>query len=232
MGVAEKLKKNHEFKFRISKASIQDLQSAIENLKSQISWLSSIVVLLTIIGMGCGYQFSGSGGGVPKDIQAVWISPFVNVTKTKDVGIDREITSALKTEFRQKGGFRVADQLDDSDAILSGVVRSLETRVVSVNKNDEVLQYEVILVVDLSFRRRSPDELLWRTEGIRLVETYSGSRGAVVTTSSKFKRGTLNASDVPQFIDIQLTETLGGKARGELVEDMARQLHRMINERF
>ncbi len=189
-------------------------------------------IVLALVVMGCGYQFSGSGGGVPEDIQAVWFSPFVNATKTKDVGIDREITSALKTEFRQKGGVRVADQLEDSDAILSGVVRSLETRVVSVNKNDEVLQYEVTLVVDLSLRRRSPDELLWRTEGIRLVETYSGSRGAVVTTSSKFKRGALNASDVPQFIDIQLTETLGGKARGELVEDMARQLHRMINEMF
>ncbi|MFQ5917888.1 MAG: hypothetical protein ACE5I0_08780, partial [Candidatus Binatia bacterium] len=66
----------------------------------------------------------------------------------------------------------------------------------------------------------------------RLVKTYSGSRGAVVTTSSEFARGTLNASDVPQFIDIQLTETLGYKARGELVEDMARQLHRMVIERF
>ncbi len=226
------MKKNPEIRIQNSEARIQNHKSEIRNPKSKIGWVSSIVVLLMTLGGGCGYQFSGSGGGVPKDIQAVWFSPFVNATKTNDVGIDREITSALKTEFRQKGGVRVADQLEDSDAILSGVVRSLETRVVSVNKNDEVLQYEIVLVVDLSFRRRSPDELLWRTEGIRLVETYSGSRGAVVTTSSKFQRGTLNAVDVPQFIDIQLTETLGGKARGELVEDMARQLHRMINEMF
>jgi outer membrane lipopolysaccharide assembly protein LptE/RlpB len=226
------LKKNPGIRIQNSEVRVQNLKSEIRNPKSKIGWVSFIVVLLMILGGGCGYQFSGSGGGIPKDVQAVWFSPFVNATKIKDVGIDQEITSALKTEFRQKGGVRVADQLEDSDAILSGVVRSLDTRVVSVNKNDEVLQYEVSLVVDLSLRRRSPDELLWRTEGIRLVETYSGSRGAVVTTSSKFQRGNLNASDVPQFIDIQLTETLGGKARGELVEDMARQLHRMINEMF
>jgi hypothetical protein len=199
-------------------------QSAIRNFTVVIG------VVLALVVMGCGYQFSGNSGELLKSVQSIWFSPFVNTTQ--DVGIDQEITSALRSEFRQKGGVRVADRLEDADAILSGVVRSLDTRVVSVNSNDEVLKYAVALVVDLSLRRRSPDELLWRTQGIRLVEVYSGSRGAVVTTSSKFQRGTLNASDVPQFIDIQLTETLGNKARGELVEDMARQLYRMINEVF
>jgi len=203
----------------------------MKNLNLKIRNYAVVIgIVLASVGGGCGYQFSTTGEGFPKDIRTVFVAPFVDTTR--DVGIDREITSALRSEFRRRGEIRLADRLEDADAIITGVVRSLATRVVSVNKNDEVLQYEVALVVDLSLRRRSPDELLWRTQGIRLVETYSGSRGAVVTTSSKFQRGTLNASDVPQFIDIQLSETLEYRARGQLVEQFARRLYQRVVEMF
>ncbi len=203
----------------------------MKNLNFKIRNYAVVIgIVLASVGGGCGYQFSTTGEGFPKDVRTVFVAPFVDTTR--DVGIDREITSALRSEFRRRGEIRLADRLEDADAIITGVVRSLATRVVSVNKNDEVLQYEVALVVDLSLRRRSHDELLWRTQGIRLVETYSGSRGAVVTTSSKFQRGTLNASDVPQFIDIQLSETLEYRARGQLVEQFARKLHQRLVEMF
>ena len=203
----------------------------MKNLNLKIRNYAVVIgIVLASVGGGCGYKFSTTGEGFPKDVRTVFVAPFVDTTR--DVGIDREITSALRSEFRRRGEIRLADRLEDADAIITGVVRSLATRVVSVNKNDEVLQYEVALVVDLSLRRRSPDELLWRTQGIRLVETYSGSRGAVVTTSSKFQRGTLNASDVPQFIDIQLSETLEYRARGQLVEQFARELYQRVVEMF
>ena len=203
----------------------------MKNLNLKIRNYAVVIgIVLASVGGGCGYQFSTTGEGFPKDVRTVFVAPFVDTTR--DVGIDREITSALRSEFRRRGEIRLADRLEDADAIITGVVRSLATRVVSVNKNDEVLQYEVALVVDLSLRRRSPDELLWRTQGIRLVETYSGSRGAVVTTSSKFQRGTLNASDLPQFIDIQLSETLEYRARGQLVEQFARKLYQRVVEMF
>lgn len=206
-------------------------ESKIENPKSKIrNWIPSVVVSLVLGGMGCGYQFSGRGEGIPKDVRTVFVAPFVN--RTRDVGISREVTSALRSEFHRRGGLRVVDQLEEADAILSGVVRSLDTTVVAVNREDEVLEFETKLVVDLSLRRRSPDELLWRTQGIRLVELYSGSRGAVVTTSNAFKTGTLNPADLGQFTDIQLTETLGRRAREQLVERFARELHQRLMETF
>ncbi len=203
----------------------------IRNLRFDIR--NCVVVLgivLASVGGGCGYQFSTTGEGFPKDVRTVFIAPFVNTTR--DVGIDREITSALRSEFRRRGEIRLADRLEDADAILTGVVRYFGSRVAAVNRKDEVLQFELSLVVDMSLRRRSPDELLWRTQGIRLVEVYSGSRGTVVTTSSAFKTGTLNSRDVPQFTDIQLSETLGYRARGQLVEQFARKLHQRVVEMF
>ncbi|HEX9879922.1 MAG TPA: hypothetical protein VGB25_06975, partial [Candidatus Binatia bacterium] len=88
------------------------------------------------------------------------------------------------------------------------------------------------LVVDMTLRRRSPDEVLWSARGSRFVERYSGSRGAVVTTSSAFKQGTLNPGDMFPFTDIQLTETLSREARSKLIDRLAQEIHRRIMDRF
>ncbi|MFQ5683199.1 MAG: LPS assembly lipoprotein LptE [Candidatus Binatia bacterium] len=187
-------------------------------------------LLLLLVGVGCGYHFSGQGPGFPKDVRTVFVNAFVN--KTREVGMDMEIASALRSEFHRQGQLRVVDQVSQADAILSGVVRSLDRRVLSVNRENEVLQFQLALVVDVNLRRRIPDEILWRTRGTRLTEVYSGSRGAVVTTSSEFKTGTLDPRDVPRFTDIQITETLSHDAKVRLVERFAREVHQRLMEMF
>ena len=179
---------------------------------------------------GCGYHFTGKGEAFPKDVHSIYVATFVN--SSKNVGLEKEISSALRSEFRRRGRIRPVNQLDQADAILSGVIRSLDTDVVSVNASDEVLQFRAVLVVDMNLRRRSPNELLWRTEGSRMVETYVGARGAVVTTSSAFQRRTLNAEDIPLFTDVQLTETMSRETRADLVNRFARKMHQKLIEMF
>lgn len=178
----------------------------------------------------CGYRFVGQGEGFPKDVRTVYIEPFVN--KSRAVGIESEIASVLRSEFHRHGLLRPAGRPDEADAILSGVVRSLESRVVAVNRNDEVLQFELEMVVDMALRRRTPDELIWRATAARVAETYSGSRGAVVITSSDFKTRTLGPLDVRRFTDVQVTESLRQEARERLVERLARDLHQRLMEMF
>lgn len=194
----------------------------------QISVISGLVGLLV---SACGYQFSSRSDGFPKDIRTVYVEPFIN--GTRDVGLDKELTSALRSQFFRRGDLRVVDQLDQADAIITGVVRGFETHVASVNRKDEVLQYESALIVDASLRRREPNEILWRTQGTRLTEIHSGSRAAVVTTSSAFKSGTtLNESDVRRLTDIQLTEDENRAARTQLVETFAEELYQRLMEMF
>jgi hypothetical protein len=124
------------------------------------------------------------------------------------------------------------DQPDRADAILSGVVRIFDSRTASVNQYDEVLQYESTLVIDATFRRRDPSEILWRGQAMRLTEIHAGSRAAVVTTSSKFQNQTLNTTDVRQLTDIQLTETESRRMREDLIDRFARELHQRLMEMF
>jgi hypothetical protein len=180
--------------------------------------------------LGCGYQFAGRSDLFPKDVHSVYVEPFLN--RTRDVGMDHELTTALRSELYRRGQLQVVDLPDQADAILSGVVRSFDSNVASVNTNAELLQYETVMIVDVTFRRRQPSEILWRSQAIRLNALHAGSRAAVVTTSSKFQNQTLNTDDVRQLTDIQLTETENHRVRDQLIERFAQELHQRLMEMF
>lgn len=190
-------------------------------------WVAGVLVLA---GIGCGYRFSGQTNVLPSDVRTVYVEPFIN--KTREVGLANELTSIIRSEFFRRGQLRVVDRLDQADAVLTGVIRGFESHVLSVNRRDEVIQYEGSITADVTLRRQNPDEVLWRSQGIQLRETYGGSRAAVVTTSSDFQTGTLNASDVRRLTDIQLTESESRKAREDLMERFARELHQRLMELF
>jgi outer membrane lipopolysaccharide assembly protein LptE/RlpB len=179
---------------------------------------------------GCGYQFGGGGNLLPKDAQTIFVEPFIN--RTREVGLGPELTTAVRSELYRRGRLRLVDQAEQADVILSAVVRGLDSQTVSVNRHSEALQYEAHLVLDVNLRRREPNEILWRGPGIRLTEVYAGSRAAVVTTSSEFRSGTLDAGDVRRFTDIQITESQREQAREELMARFAEHLYQHLMEMF
>jgi outer membrane lipopolysaccharide assembly protein LptE/RlpB len=188
------------------------------------------MVALLLAVSGCGYRLLGDSDFLPKDVRTIYVEPFIN--RSRDIGIEKELTSALRSEFYRRGPLRLVDQPDQADAILTGVVRRFDSQVASVNRKDEVLQYEASLTLDATLRRREPSEILWRTQGTRLTEIYAGSRAAVVTTSAEFKTRTLNALDVRRMTDIQLTETEIRAMREQLIERFASEVRQRIMEMF
>ena len=186
--------------------------------------------LFLLIGSGCGYQFAGESSFLPRDIRTIYVEPFIN--RSRDVGLEKELASGLRSEIFRRGRLQVVDQAEQADAILTGSILSLDNGVVSVNRRDEVLEYQSILTVDVILRRREPNEVLWRGTAIRLTEFYAGSRAAVATTSSEFRTGTLNTSDVRRLTDIQLTEAQNRTTRDKLMEGFVRGLHQRLMEMF
>jgi hypothetical protein len=180
--------------------------------------------------LGCGYQFVGESSLLPADARTIYVETFVN--RSREVGIDKELVTALRGEFYRRLQLQVVDHSEQADVIVSGVIRSLDTMVASVNRRDEVLQYESVLTLDVTLRRRQPNEILWRGQGIRLTEVHAGSRAAVVTTSSEFRTDTLNASDVRRLTDIQLTEIERRSVQDELMERFAKEVHQRVMEMF
>jgi hypothetical protein len=190
-------------------------------------WIGGVMVLAL---EACGYRFVDESSLLPKDARTIYVEPFVN--RGRQVGLEKELATALRGEFYRRGQLKVVENAEQADVILSGVIRSLQNTVASVNRRDEVLQYEAVLNVDVTLRRRQPSEILWRGQGLRLSEIYNGSRAAVVTTSSEFRTGTLNASDVRRMTDIQLTEFESRAVEAQLMERFAKELHQQVMEMF
>jgi len=200
-------------------------------------WLSRFAVwlfaMMTVAPLGgCGYQFVGESSLLPKEARTIYVEPFVN--RSRNVGLDKELTTALRGEFYRRGQLKIVESAEQADLILSGVIRSfVDSTVASVNQDDEVLQYESLLIMDVTLRRREPNEILWRGQGVRLNQVYAGSRAAVVTTSSAFQSTTTpNSRDVSQLTDIQLTELDRRAVRDRLMEQFARELHQRVTEMF
>ncbi len=194
--------------------------------------LKSLILALWVgqIASGCGYQFVGNGALLPKDARTVFVESFVN--RSREVGIEKEIATALRSEFYRRGPLRIVDQFDLADVILTGVVRPVENTVASVNGKDEALQYNSVMVIDVSLRQRESNNVIWRGDAMRFIELYAGSRAAVVTTSSDFRTGTLNAADVGRLTDIQLTEFERRDTRRQLTEQFAKEVYQRLMEMF
>jgi Lipopolysaccharide-assembly len=203
----------------------------LQKRQKVLRWSGALLGMLTLsLASGCGYQFVGESSLLPKDARTIYVEPFIN--RSRDVGIEKELTTATRGEFYRRGELRVVDSIDQADVILSGVIRSLDSTVATVNREDEVLQYDAVMILDITVRRREPDEILWRGQGVRLNQVYGGSRAAVVTTSSEFRTGTLNVSDVRRMTDIQLTESERRAVRSQLMEQFATELRQRIFEMF
>jgi hypothetical protein len=204
--------------------TVEQLHKIFRSLRARLG------LLALSLACGCGYQFVGESSLLPKDAHSIYVEPFIN--RSRDVGLDKELTTATRGEFYRRGELRVVDTPEQADIILAGTIRSLDSTVATVNREDEVLQYEAVMILDVTVRRREPDQILWRGQAVRLNQIYGGSRAAVVTTSSEFRTGTLNASDVQRMTDIQLTEAERGAVRAQLMEQFARELRQRIVETF
>jgi len=189
-----------------------------------------LIVAAWALPSGCGYRFTADSSLLPKSARTIYIEPFIN--RSRDIGLEKELASAMRSEFYRRGPLRVVERADIADVIVSGVVRPLEDSVASVNSHDEVLQYSTAITVDMTLRTRETNAILWHGDGIRLSDFYAGSRAAVVPTSSEFRTGTLNTSDVRRLTDIQLTETERKDTRNQLMERFAKELYQRVMEMF
>ncbi|HSD09928.1 MAG TPA: LPS assembly lipoprotein LptE [Candidatus Binatia bacterium] len=178
---------------------------------------------------GCGYQFAGTGNRLPAEIRTVSLGPIQNATR--EVGIEKQLIESLEDEITSHGRLKVVPT-GESDAQMTGIVRYYVSRPVSFNSNDEAQQYQAIVVVDLDLRRRDNGKLLWKAVGQRETQDYSAVPGTVVTSSSQFQRSAVSAKAIPQFTDVQLSESTRREANERLIEQLTREVYNSMMEDF
>jgi len=190
---------------------------------------------------GCGYHLVGETPRLAEDVRSVSVGTIKN--RSREPGLEKALAFALEREIHERGQLRMVEDPGGGDAVLSGTIRQLRVRPVAFDSNDQALQYEMALIVDLILTRQRDGRVLWHVTGLEETAEYSTSSQVIVTSSSQFQQGTLDADNLPcesggtqpcnpQFSNIQLAETLRRTAIRRLLSQAVRDLYNQMVEDF
>ena len=182
--------------------------------------------LVAFLSSGCGYHFAGATN-LPQGVKSVRFAEFEN--ETLEVGAEKEFQWAIEREFRNHGGLTISE---NGEGVFNVVLRQLELRPLSFDRKDQVLEYQLVVVFDISLTHRDSGKVLWQASGLRVASDYSAIPQVVVTTSPEFQRGTLNSEDLSGLTDVQFSETQRRLAMGRLFASAAREVYFRLGDDF
>ncbi len=187
-------------------------------------------IALVLLAGGCGYHFTDGGRTFTPELRTLGVATFVN--ETREIGIEKRLALAIEREFSMRGPLKVVNDPSAGDLVLSGKVKEVQDRPTAFNREDEVLIYQTTLALDLELRRRDNHELVWEAHNLRAASDYESVASVIVTTSSEFRRSTLNPEDLGAFTDIQLAESRRRQAVERIVASLARDVYQQVMEDF
>ena len=211
----------------VSRSKVQGPRSKVQSLRSSVlSTFAFCLLIFDLLSSGCGYHFAGSGA-LPQGIQRVSVAEIDN--QTLETGSEKELQWALEREFRSRGGVTVTDE---GEGVLNVTMRQFDLRPLSFDSRDQVLEYEVTLLLDVILTHRETGQTLWQANNLRVASDYSAVPQVVVTTSPEFQQGTLNPEDLRGLTDIQFSETQKHAAIERLFTAAAREVYFRLSENF
>ena len=185
-----------------------------------------LIAVSVCLWSACGYQLAGTAP-LPQGIQSVSFAEFSN--RTLETGVEKELQWAMEREFRTRWNIRVTDT---GEGVISAQLQTLELRPFSFDRRDQVLEYEMILALDVQFTDRGSGKVLWQADNLQVTEYYSAIPQVLVTTSPEFLQGTLDPSDLPGLTDVQFSETQRRLAVGRLFTAAAREVSFRLGDNF
>ncbi len=132
--------------------------------------------------VGChGYQNAFEYNQLPNDVQTIAIPFFKN--ETFESNIEAFFTTATMNEFIKNKQFAVVSE--GGDATLSGIVKEFRIVSIAYSAQDRARQYRAYVTIELTLRRNSTGEVLWRNPQMKHDEEYAVSENVAYTEDNK-----------------------------------------------
>ncbi len=131
--------------------------------------------------LGCGYQMVGKETHVPPGLNSLAVPTFKN--KTFEPGIEVPFTQGFLKEFIRDRRVNVVDR-NGADSVLEGVIKSFTIYSVSYDRSGLVLEYEIIVVLDLTLKKPT-GEVLWEERNFSETRWFRASSDVLVNEMNK-----------------------------------------------
>lgn len=107
----------------------------------------------------CGYSLAGRGSFLPAYIQTIGIPQFVNTTPVYE--IEQVFTERVRTEFINRGKYKVLPEATGVDALLAGEILTIQITPASFTDQQQASRYTFIITAKIEFRDLKTNTVLW-----------------------------------------------------------------------
>jgi hypothetical protein len=116
---------------------------------------------------GCSYTVSGV---LPGHLKTLAVPVFGN--NTVEFRLADDVTQAITEAFLGDRRLRLVRE-QDADAVMRGTIVSYRNQVYGFTAEERATQYEVVLVLQISFRDQVKNRVIWKEDQLVARTTYS-----------------------------------------------------------
>lgn len=127
-----------------------------------------IIILMALLCGACGYRFAEQGG-FPGNTERLFVNVLEN--KTQETGVENIITAALLSELTLRKTHHLASGMADADVVLSGVIKHVDIRTISVSKSTVADERRVTVTIALRLTR-TDGSTVWSAGELSDFEAY------------------------------------------------------------
>jgi hypothetical protein len=120
-----------------------------------------LVLLVLVLGGGCGYSLRGN---LPGHIKTVSVPVFKN--RTSEPGVENFLTSAVVEAFSTNGRLKVVGT-GQADSLLEGEVTGYQVQSIAFDPRATVQQYRLVVTLNLRFRDLKRDQVLFEQQNLQ-----------------------------------------------------------------
>ena len=171
----------------------------------KLNFRYAIYLLLAFLFASCGYRFAG-GEDFPFGIEKIFVPVFAN--RSGETGIEATITNDFIYEFIRSNKVEVVNP-GNSDAVFSGVIRSISIGSVARSSIQISLERRVKVTLDLKLTDRSGN-VLWAARGISEDEAYNVASDKLSTERNRRRAISRLSERMAQIVYNTITDIEGG----------------------
>jgi hypothetical protein len=144
-------------------------------------------------GTSCGYALAGRGSFLPDYIQTIGVPQFVNTTPYYEV--EQVFTERVRTEFINRGKYKVLPEAAGVDALLSGEILGITIAPASFSDQQQASRYIILVTAKIEFRDMKANKVIWDNPNWQFREEYEASAAVDALDPNAFFGQDANALD-------------------------------------
>lgn len=139
------------------------------------------IILIAVLCGACGYRFAEQGG-FPGDTERLFVNVLEN--QTQETGVENIITAALLSELTLRKTHNLANAMADADVVLSGIVKHVDLRTISVRQSTVADERRVTVSIDLKLTK-TDGSTAWAAKDISDFEAYLVNVNQEITDANR-----------------------------------------------